>query len=358
MTSIEGFNTLVTHLDIENQFIKKLTKIDLNNNKKRWKSNLLNLLIDGNDKQKKITHNEAKIIFVDKSQLYIVNDNIPFAIPRSINDVRESMKSRLEKSLLSIKRNEEYINNTITHNDDHQQVDTSVGLLALAQSAQKIAFREILSVDESRLSSITLENDTKQKEKYDPITDFSDAQDLIEFENVLTKHGEIYTVLPPRRPIDMLYMKFCCLFEISRDSNQNCLNIQLHDIIFKFQLTDFILHCGLHIHKPVEQELILERKIQGISKNTQWGMEMKFVSFDWIENQEVELYFILKVESLPTLTKKFIKGTKFHDQCHLHVKNIPHESSKIFLREMIPVCRSKMRSRGYNVGQIEFEAVH
>lgn len=82
----------------------------------------------------------------------------------------------------------------------------------------------------------------------------------------------------------------------------------------------------------------------------------------------------MKIQSL-TISK--YHSSRFWGMAHLHVKNVPHGASRIFLREMTPVCRPHKMvsidrtstrdeidlfwtklSHGVNVGQVEIEVTH
>ncbi len=126
------------------------------------------------------------------------------------------------------------------------------------------------------------------------------------------------------------------MLELQRDEYESCLRIFLHDIIFKFHLSDFRLRCEIHVRKPIEDELVLEKIIHDSHLTADYSAQFILWSGDWIVQQDVELYIVMKIESLSI--NKYI-GSKFWDMVHLHIKNIPHGASKIFLREVTPVSR-------------------
>jgi hypothetical protein len=126
------------------------------------------------------------------------------------------------------------------------------------------------------------------------------------------------------------------MLELQRDEYDSCLRIFLHDIIFKFHLSDFHLRCEIHIRKPIEDELIIEKTVHDSHLTTNYSAQFIILSGDWIPQQDVELYIVMKIESLSI--NKYI-GSKFWDMTHLHIKNIPHGASRIFLRELTPVSR-------------------
>ncbi len=126
------------------------------------------------------------------------------------------------------------------------------------------------------------------------------------------------------------------MLELQRDENESCLRILLHDIIFKFHLSDFRLRCEIHVRKPIEHELVLEKIVHDSHLKTNYSAQLILWAADWIAQEEVELYIVMKIESLSI--NKYI-GSKFWDMAHLHVKNVPHGASRIFLREFTPVSR-------------------
>jgi hypothetical protein len=280
--------------------------------------------------------------------------DIPFIIPRQIEDVRKQFRPNFDRTKLIILRMDEYLvsseDKTKAKRRRHQ--DTSVGLRALAEVAntiQRLAFREVLSIDETlpiiRRNFIEKEEEVenssidklfRQTEKTDPITDFHQAQDFVEFDQALSKHRMNILYKPTNKPSDMIYLKFCLIFEIQRDEYESCLRILLHDIIFKFHLTDFRLRCEIHVRKPIEHELVLEKIVHDSHSKANYSAEFILWSGDWIVQQEVEFYVVMKIESLSI--NKYITS-KFLDMAHLHVKDIPHGGSRIFLRELTPVCR-------------------
>ncbi|CAF0927111.1 unnamed protein product [Adineta steineri] len=297
-----------------------------------------------------------------------IND-IPFVIPRQLNECRQETSPEFERAKLIIRRMDEYLVSPEDHSEAKRQRHeiTSVGLRALAAAAntiQKVSFREVLSIDETlpvaarRLSEehSSVDNLLRQSEKIDPITDFQEAHDFIEFDAALDQHRKELAKKDPCKPSDMLYLKFCLMLELQRDENESCLRILLHDIIFKFHLSDFRLRCEIHVRKPIEHELVLEKTVHESHLTTNYSAQLKLWAADWIVQQDVELYIVMKIESLSI--NKYI-GSKFWDMAHLHVKNVPHGSSRIFLREITPVCRPyKILSRGINVGQVEIEATY
>ena len=307
-----------------------------------------------------------------KNGMIYVTD-IPFIIPKQIKDIQKEFRPNFERMKLVILRMDEYLlpsDEEIRRKRRHQH-DTSLGIRALADvvnSMQKFAFREVLSIDETLpINGIHLTEDDddddddnssmdklfRQTQKIDPITDFEQAQDFVEFDEALTKHRVDILNQPATRPSDMTYLKFCLLLEIQRDEYESCLRILLHDIIFKFHLSDFHLRCEIHVRKPIEHKLILQKIIHESHLKTNYSMEYVLWSGDWIVQQEVELYIVMKIGSLSM--NKYIHS-KFWDMAHLHVKNIPHGSSKIFLRELTPVCRPhnkivSLRSEERRVGK-------
>jgi hypothetical protein len=126
------------------------------------------------------------------------------------------------------------------------------------------------------------------------------------------------------------------MLKIQRDEYESCLRILLHDIIFKFHLIDFRLRCEIHVRKPIEHKLILDKIIHDSYLKGNYSAEFILWSGDWIVQQEVELYVVMKIESLSI--NKYI-SSKFSDMAHLHVKNVPHGASRIFLRELTSVGR-------------------
>ncbi|CAF5185970.1 unnamed protein product, partial [Rotaria magnacalcarata] len=177
----------------------------------------------------------------------------------------------------------------------------------------------------------------RHKEKFDPIINFQVTYNLVEFEQALAKYHMDLLEKPVHRAYDMVYLKFCLILEIQRDEYESCLRLLLHDIIFKFHLSDFRLRCEVHVRKPIEHELVLEKSIHESYLTTNYSAEFILWPGDWIVQQEVELYVVIKIESLST--NKYI-SSKFWGMAHLHVKNIPHGASRIFLRELTPVSRS------------------
>ena len=277
---------------------------------------------------------------------------VPFTIPRQIEDVRKQFRPDVERAKLAILRMDEYLVSSkekpkTTQNWYH---DTSMGLRALADvahSIQQLAFLEMLSIDETLPNigknlievedeDFSIEKLFHQIEKLDPITDFHQAQDFRAFDQALAQHRMNILDKPINKPSDMIYLKFCLILEIQRDESESCLRILLHDIISKFHLSDFYLRCEIHVRKPTEQELILERVVRDSHLTADYSAEFVLWSGDWIVQQEVELYVVMKIESLSS--NKYI-SSKYSDMAHLHVKNVPHGASRIFLRELTPVCR-------------------
>ncbi|CAF2365201.1 unnamed protein product [Rotaria sp. Silwood2] len=297
-----------------------------------------------------------------------IND-IPFVIPRRLEDVRQETTTDFERAKLIIRRMDEYLVSSEDLDEAKRQrhLDTSLGLSALAEAAnkiQKVSFREVLSIDETLpLGSRCLsEQDSsvdkilRKAEKTDPITDFQEAHDLIEFDEALEEHRKNLLKKEPNKLSDMIYLKFCLMLELQRDETESCLRIILHDIIFKFHLSGFRLRCEIHVKKPIEHDLVLEKVLNESHLSTNYSAQLIFWSGDWIIQQEVELYIVMTVESLSI--NKYI-GPKFWDMAHLHVKNVPHGASRVFLRELTPVSRPhKILSRGINVGQVEIEAAY
>ncbi|CAF3108997.1 unnamed protein product [Rotaria socialis] len=324
--------------------------------KKRWNHKSMSeaQMVMGNNT---IDHN---------NEIVCIND-IPFVIPRRLEEIRQETTEDFERAKLIIRRMDEYLVSPEEQDEAKRQrhLDTSLGLCALASAAnsiQKISFREVLSVDESlpdtsRRLSIkdgSVKDIFRRVEKNDPITDFQEAHDLIEFEEALTEHSKNLLRKDPFKLSDMLYLKFCLMLELQRDENESCLRILLHDIIFKFHLKGFRLRCQIHVKKPIEHELTIEKVVNESHLTTNYAAQFIIWSGDWIVQQDVDLYIVMKVESLSI--NKYI-GPKFWDMAHLHVKNVPHGASRIFLRELTPVTRpSKILSRGINVGQVEIEA--
>ncbi len=290
--------------------------------------------------------------YTKENEIMCVSD-IPFIIPRQIEDVRKQFRPNFERVKLLILRMDEYL---VASDEENQrkrcrQHDTSLGIRALADavnSIQRFAFREVLSVDETLPIGEThlIEDDDsddssidklfRQTEKIDPITDFQEPQDVVEFDQALTQHRLDILNKSPTRPSDMNYLKFCLMLGIQRDEHESCLRILLHDIIFKFHLADFHLRCEIHVRKPIEHVLVLQKLVHDSHLKTNYSTEFVLWSGDWIVHQEVELYIVMKIESLSI--NKYI-GSKFWDMAHLHVKNIPHGASRIFLRELTPVSR-------------------
>ena len=289
----------------------------------------------------------------NSNEAMFVND-IPFIIPRRLEDVyreRSTEMTRIdyERAKLIINRMDEYLISPEDQNEAKRQrhQDTSIGLQALAVAAdtiQKVSFREVLSVGETvqdvtrRISKAnpSADNVLQLTEKIDPITDFQEAHDFIEFDEALAEHRKNLLKQDTNKPSDMLYLKFCLMLELQRDEHESCLRILLHDIIFKFHLSDFRLRCEIHIRKPVDHELVIDKIVHDSHLNTNFSAQLILLSEDWIVQQDVELYIVVKVESLSI--NKYI-GSKFWDMAHLHVKNVPHGSSRIFLRELTPVSR-------------------
>lgn len=314
-------------------------------------------------------------------------ENIPFVIPRKVNNIQQENNADFERAKLIIRRMDEYLISVEDQNEAKRQrhQDTSVGLEALAAAAhkiQKVSFREVLSVDETlpatsrRVSaeSDLVEQFLRHSVKIDPLTDFQEAHDFIEFDQALAQHRKNLATKEARKPSDFLYLKFSLILELQRDENESCLRILLHDIIFKFHLTDFRLRCHIHVRKPIEHELVLDKTVNESHLTKNYSAQFILYSGDWIVQQEVELYVVMKIE--PLSINKYI-GYKFWDMAHLHVKNVPHGASKIFLRELTPVSRPHkivsdrcfdhlpilfisivQLSRGINVGQVEIEAAH
>lgn len=281
----------------------------------------------------------------DQQEILPVNE-IPFVIPRRLVDFRRETPSNtvVGRAKMIIRRMDEYLLSPEDQDQAKRQrrEDTSLGLRALAaaaESIQKVSFREVLTVGETLQDvtrRISLGDHSAQLEKIDPITDFQEEHDLIEFEEALIHHREKLLQTEPSKPSDMLYLKFCLLLELQRDEYESCLRILLHEIIFKFHLSDFRLRCEIHIRKPMEDELVIEKIVHDSHLKTNYSAQFIILSGDWIAEQDVELYIVMKIESLSI--NKYI-GSKFWDMTHLHIKNIPHGSSRIFLRELTPVSR-------------------
>ena len=225
--------------------------------------------------------------------------------------------------------------------------DTYVGLQALAEatmSMQKLAFREVLTVDETlpSVETASIEDSSsvhqlfRQTEKIDSITEFQQPHDLAAFDETLAQHRLTTMSKPILKPSEMTYLKLCLLLELRRDEGESCLRIFLHDIIFKYHLADFHLRCEIHLRKPIEDELVLEKYVHDSHLETNYSAEFVLSSGDWIVQQEVEFYIVMKIESL-AISKYY--SARFWDMAHLHVKNVPHGASRIFLREMTPVYR-------------------
>ncbi|CAF4371257.1 unnamed protein product [Adineta steineri] len=157
-----------------------------------------------------------------------VND-IPFIIPRQIEDVRKQIRPNFQRAKLLILRMDEYLvsseDKTKAKRRRHQ--DTSLGLRALAEAiytVQKIAFREVLSIDETLpIIGRNLPDDDddddgqenrsmhkfyRQKGKIDPITDFHEVQDFVAFDRALTKHRMDILEKPTYKPSDMIYESY------------------------------------------------------------------------------------------------------------------------------------------------------
>jgi hypothetical protein len=278
--------------------------------------------------------------------------DILFTIPRQIEDIRKQFRPDFERAKLAILRMDEYIvpSKEKTKTTRYWYQDTSMGLRALADAAhsiQQLAFLEMLSIDQtlSNIGKNLMEVDEDdfsidklfhQIEKVNSITDFHQAQNFLAFDQALIQHRMNIFLKPINKLSDMIYLKFCLILEIQRDESESCLRILLHDIIFKFHLADFHLRCEIHVRKPIEDELILDRIVHDSHLTADYSAEFILWSGDWIVQQEVELYVVMKIESLSI--NKYI-SSKYSDMAHLHVKNIPHGASRIFLRELTPVCR-------------------
>lgn len=278
-------------------------------------------------------------------------NEIPFIIPRKLSEFRqEAQNVDFERAKLRIRRMDEYLVSAEDQDEAKRRrhYDTSLGLQALAlavHTTRDTSFREVFSAENYSKTSVpnaSEKNNTQNDQshcstqKIDAITDFQEAHDFFEFDNELIKHRKTLASKESIKPADMLYLKFCLIFEIQRDPNESCLRILLHDIIFKFHLSDCRLRCQIHVRKPIEHELSFERIINDSHLKNTYSGQLVFYSGDWIVQQEVELSVVIKVE--PLSLNKFI-GPKFSDIACLHVKNVPHGASKIFLREMTPVHR-------------------
>ena len=262
--------------------------------------------------------------------------DIPFVIPRKVQEIQEDKNTTFERAKLIIRRMDEFLVSAEDQSEAKRQrhEDLSLGLEALALAAhkiQKVAFREVLSVDESLPSLATRRSSIASDvaPKIDPLTDFQEAHDFLEFDQALAVHRRNLATKPPRKPSDFLYLKFSLIFEVQRDENESCLRLLLHDIIFKFHLTEFRLRCQIHVRKPIEHELVLDKTLHESHLSTNYSAQFILFSGDWIVQQEVELFVVMKIDSLSM--NKYI-GCKFWDMAHLHVKNVPHGASKIFLR--------------------------
>lgn len=280
----------------------------------------------------------------------MININqIPFMIPRHISEVREGTSASFERARLSILRMDESLvsSDQSSSKRQHHNLDSSVGIHALAEGAlslHRLAFREMLSVDETlpmiethlNEENFTMNEFFRQAEKIDPVTTFHQAHDLKTFEEVLNEHRQTMMNKPISKPSEMNYLKFCLLLEIRRDEDESCLRIFLHDIIFKYHLADFRLRCEIHLRKPIENQLVIDKQIHDSHVDDHYAAEFTLWSGDWIVQQEVECYIVMKIESLAM--NKYI-AAKFFDMAHLHVRNVPHGASRIFLREMTAVAR-------------------
>lgn len=285
-------------------------------------------------------------------------DDIPFVIPRRVEDILKETTEDLERAKLLIRRMDEYLVSSEDQDETKREshLDASLGIQALASlanSIQKVSFREVLSIDETlpdasrglASKDSTVNNILRKSEKTDPLTAFQEAHDLIEFEEALAEHSQNLLRKEPNKLSDMLYLKFCLMLELQRDENESCLRIILHDIIFKFHLKDFRLRCEIHVKKPIENELIIEKVVNESHLTTNYAAQFILWSGDWITQQEVELYVVIKIE--PLSVNKYI-GPKFWGMEHLHVKDVPHGQSRIFLRELTPASRpSKIVSEEY-----------
>ena len=281
----------------------------------------------------------------DQTEILPVSE-IPFVIPRQLKDFREEDRPNpaFDRAKLIIRRMDEYLLSAEDQVEAKRQrhEDTSVGLRALAaatSSIQKVSFREVLTVGETlqeasrRMSHGDL---SQQIEKFESMTDFQQAHDLVDFDEALARHHQQLSNEQPMKPSDMLYLKCCVMLELQRDEYESCLRISLHEIIFKFHLTDFRLRCEIHIREPIEDELIIEKVVHDSHLKKNYSAQFILLSGDWIAQQDVELCIEMKIESLSI--NKYI-GSKFYDMTHLHIKNIPHGASRIFLRELTPVSR-------------------
>lgn len=228
-----------------------------------------------------------------------------------------------------------------------KQSENCIGLKALTEMALYIphrAFLEILSIDEVLpiIRMNTIEEKTpsddliRRDEEVYPVVNFYQSQDRNGFTEMLLQHRNSFLEKPSRKPAEFIYQKLCLIFELQRDIEESCLRILLHDIIFKDHLGNFRFHCEIHLRKPVENELVLQRQIINSHLEQNYSAEFVLWSGDWISEQEVELYVVLKIESM--INQKHI-GMKFWDMAHLHVKNVPHGASKTFLRELTLVSR-------------------
>ena len=285
---------------------------------------------------------------VDKNRILRIND-ISFTIPRQIEDVRKQLRSNFERAKLIILRMDEYMVSSKDHNTvkrlDYQE--TSYDLHALVRAVntfQRFAFLEVLCADEMlptgdrnviQRDNSSIDEICHQTDKIDSMKKFH--EDLVEFDQMLAKYRTDMIRRPINKPSDMIYLKFCLMIEIQRDEYESCLRILLHDIIFKFHLSDFRLRCEIHVRKPIEHELVLEKLIHDSHLKTNYSAELVLWSGDWIPQQEVELYVVMKIDS--TSINKYI-SSRFLDMAHLHVKNVLHGASKIFLRDLTPVRRA------------------
>ena len=279
----------------------------------------------------------------NRNEIMCIND-IPFIIPRTLGDVRREQTNEFDRAKLLIRRMDEYLVSPEDHDQAKRQrrQDTSIGLLALAAAAntiQKVSFREVLSLGDTAQAAtrdLSKDNLGQHSNKIDPLTDFQEAHDFIEFGEALNQHRQNLLKREPTKPSDMLYLKFCLILELQRDEYESCLRILLHDIIFKFHLFDFRLRCEIRMRKPIDDELVIEKTVHDSHLKSNYSAQFILYSGDWIAQQDVELYIVIKIESLSI--NKYM-GSKFWDMAHLHVKNVPHGSSRIFLRELTPVSR-------------------
>ncbi|CAF3200056.1 unnamed protein product [Rotaria socialis] len=312
--------------------------------------------------------------FANMPDIMCITDT-SFIIPRQIKDVRKELRPNFERAKRIILRMDECIVSSEEQNPTKQfyHHNISHGLHALAEAANKLkrfAFREVLSIDgilriirtDSNEEEEQEQEDTsvtrlfRHKENIDPIINFPITHNLVEFEQALAKYHMDLLEKPIHRAYDMVYLKFCLILEIQRDEYESCLRLLLHDIIFKFHLSDFHLRCEVHVRKPIEHELVLEKSMHESHLTTNYSAELILWPGDWIIQQEVELYVVIKIESLPI--NKYT-SSKFWGMAHLHVKNIPHGASRIFLRELTPVSRShKISTHDINIGQVEIEAAY